>query len=248
MVSFDGPGWLFSLCPQAGEGGGCFVPTHRPVHSHVAKGKAAEPGRAAEEAGRRARKRLRLYCGANRLNRLGTLTYAGEGCHDTAQVRADIGDFFRALRSGLGGEPLAYAWVPEWHHTDHGLHVHFAVGKYVPRRLIDQAWGRGFVHIKLLGDLPVGSGPLAEARRAAGYLSKYVSKTFTDPESRVLGLHRYDVAQGFAPQILTLRGRSSDDVVRQASDLLGAQASRRWSSADTEGWSGPPAIWAQWAG
>ncbi len=44
--------------------------------------------------------------------------------------------------------------------------------------MIERAWGHGFVHIKLLSDLPVGSTSLPEARRAAGYLSKYVSKSF----------------------------------------------------------------------
>ena len=57
-------------------------------------------------------------------------------------------------------------WVPEWHHTDHGLHVHFAVGRFVPQSKIRQTWGRGYVGIKLLGDLPVGSGTVDEARVA----------------------------------------------------------------------------------
>ena len=242
------PGWSLSLYPRAGEGGGCFVSWHRPVHAFVPRGAARDPQRAAQEAGRRARGRLRRYCAENRLNRLGTLTYAGEGCHDPRAVRADVGAFFRALRTGLGGEPLAYVWVPEWHKTGHGLHVHFAVGRYVPRSLIVSAWGHGFVHIKLLGDLPVGSGALAEARKAAGYLSKYVTKTFTDPATRVLGLHRYDVAQGFQPEPLRLYGRTADAVVDQAVDVLGCEPAVRWSSAQVEDWPGAPAIWVQWAG
>ena len=39
---------------------------------------------------------------------------------------------------------------------------------------------RGRVHIKLIGDLPVGSGALEEARMAARYLAKYVSKNVGD--------------------------------------------------------------------
>ena len=70
---------------------------------------------------------------ANRLNRLGTLTYRGAGNHDPMLLRRHVGEFFRALRSSLGGDPLPYVWVPEWHKTDHGLHVHFAVGRYIPR-------------------------------------------------------------------------------------------------------------------
>ncbi|HEX3004527.1 MAG TPA: hypothetical protein VHO27_09955 [Angustibacter sp.] len=95
-----------------------------------------------------------------------------------------MGAFFRNLRSGLGCDRLAYVWVPELHKDGTHFHVHFAVGQYVPRGLISAAWGRGFVHIKLLGDLPVGSTSLGEARVAARYLSKYVTKTFSEVASR----------------------------------------------------------------
>lgn len=111
--------------------------------------------------------------------------------------------------------------------------------------MILYAWGHGFVHIKLLGDLPVGSGSLAEARKAAGYLSKYVWKSFTDSESRVFGLHRYDVAQGSSRR-LSLSGISPADVLGQASEYLNAPPVTEWSSASVEDWMGAPEIWAQW--
>jgi hypothetical protein len=238
--------WAFSLYPDAGEGGGSYQPALRRVPEYVARGAAADPKRAAEEAGRRARATLRRYCAANRLNRLGTLTYRGAGCHEPLAVREHLGEFFRSLRSGVGGDPLAYVWVPEWHKSGHGLHAHFAVGQYIKRKLIDEAWGRGFVHIKLLGNLPVGSGSLSEARAAAGYLSKYVAKTFSDPDARVLGLHRYDVAQGFKPRPVALAGPTAGDVLEQASSVFGSAPSAEWSSSSVEDWQGPPAIWAQW--
>jgi hypothetical protein len=68
---------------------------------------------------------VRRYCAGNLLNRLGTLTYAGTGCHDAAQLRVHLGDFFRSLRTALGGRSLPlggrslpYVWVPEWHKTE----------------------------------------------------------------------------------------------------------------------------------
>ncbi|MDQ3610678.1 MAG: hypothetical protein M4D85_03550 [Actinomycetota bacterium] len=116
-----------------------------------------------------------------------------------------VAEFFRDLRSGLGGRPLPYVWVPELHKDGVHFHVHFAVGWYIRRGLIEQAWGRGWVNIKLLSDLPVGATSWHEARRAAGYLSKYVSKTFgTD----LRGLHRYEVAHGFQPAVTRLAGRT----------------------------------------
>ena len=239
-------GWSFTLCPAAGEGGGSFKRSARRIPEYVARGDARDPERAAVEAGRRARSKLRRYCAANRLNRLGTLTYAGSGNHDPALFREHIGEFFRAVREGQGGEPFPYAWVPEWHKSGHGLHAHFAVGKYVKKRLIDASWGRGFTHIKLIGDLPVGSGALSESRVAATYLSKYVSKTFADPEARELGLHRYDVGQGFQPEVVRFAGISSDAVIQEASELMGADPVTRWASSETPDWQGAPAIWAQW--
>ena len=239
-------GWSFALYPDAGEGGGSFRSSVRRVPDYVARGAAKDPERAAAEAGRRARAKLRRDCAANGLNRLGTLPYRGAGCHDPSVVRDHLADFFRALRVELGGAALPYVWVPEWHKSGHGLHAHFAVGRFVRRSLIERAWGHGFVHIKLLGDLPVGSSTLSEARVAAGYLSKYVAKTFTDPSARVLGLHRYDVAQGFQPRGVSLSGRTAEDVLAQASGVFGDAPSAEWSSSSVEDWQGPPAIWAQW--
>jgi hypothetical protein len=239
-------GWRFSLYPDAGEGGGSFQSGLRRVPKYVSAGFALDPERAAAEAGRRARATVRRYCAANRLNRLGTLTYRGKGCHDPAAVRLHLGEFFRSLRTAVGGKPLPYVWVPEWHKSGHGLHAHFAVGQFIKRQYIEQAWGHGFVHIKLLGDLPVGAGSLSEARVAAGYLSKYVAKTFMDPDARVLGLHRYDVSQGFKPRPVAISGATAEDVLAQASAAFGSEPSAEWSSDSLADWQAPPAIWAQW--
>jgi hypothetical protein len=107
-------------------------------------------------ATRRARTRVRRYCAANRLNRLATLTYRGEGCHERQRLSGDVGGFFRRLRQGIGGAAFPYLWTGEWHKRGHGLHVHFAVGRFVPRTKIEDAWPHGFVHIKLLGDPAAG--------------------------------------------------------------------------------------------
>ncbi|GIG40495.1 hypothetical protein Cph01nite_22570 [Cellulomonas phragmiteti] len=96
------------MYPDAAEGGGSVLSSSRRLAAYVAPGAAANPSRAAREAGSRARKKLRRYCAANRLNRLGTLTYRGDGCHDPRAVRELVGEFFRALRAGLGSERLAY--------------------------------------------------------------------------------------------------------------------------------------------
>ena len=104
-------GWVLSLCEAAGEAGGSFRSSRRPSREGMVFGPSEDPARSAAEAARRARGKVRRYCAANRLNRLGTLTYRGEGCHDTDQLVTDVGVFFRRLRRELGGKPFAYVWV-----------------------------------------------------------------------------------------------------------------------------------------
>ena len=68
--------WAFSLYPEAAEGGGCLSVRRR---RSAASGRPPNVERAQEEAARRARAKVRRYAAANRLNRLGTLTYRGRG-------------------------------------------------------------------------------------------------------------------------------------------------------------------------
>lgn len=241
-------GWRLTLYPDAGEAGGCFVSSVRPARWWVPGMAAQDPERSRAEAARRARAKVRRYAAANRLTRLGTLTYAGAGCHDPKQVRLDVGLFFRRLRLGLGGKSMPYVWVPEWHKSGHGLHVHFAVGQYIRRSVIDQAWGHGFVHIKLLGEVSHTASSLGYARAAAGYVSKYVTKDFEPSDAvRWAGLHRYEVGQGFQPRTMALIDTSSDGCRDQATERMGGVLPAvSWSSSEVEGWKGPPAVWFAW--
>ncbi len=243
LVSRSQARWSFVLYPEAAEGGGSFrsTSTDRPGGASL----ATDPERTAADAARRARGKVRRYCAANRLNRLGTLTYAGTGNHDPVALRADLGEFFRRLR-GAVGEHYPYLWVPEWHAGGHGLHAHFAVGRWVAYGDIKRAWGRGFVHIKLLGDLPVGSGTLGEARLAARYLAKYLGKDLAGG-GQPSGLHRYEVAQGFQPRGVAIDGTSAEEVIGWAETFMGAAPERIWRSSDEATWDGPPALWASWA-
>ena len=235
------PHWTLSLYPDAGEAGGCLVAPRR--EGGVIS--AGDPERSVVEANRRARGKVRRYCAANRLNRFITLTYA-ESCRDADRFRKDIARFFKDLRASLGEETMPYLWVPEWHPGGHGLHGHAGVARYIPRSELVGAWGHGFVHIKLIGDLPVGSGTLEEARRCGLYLGKYVGKSLD--QNRRAGLHRYEVAQGFQPRVVKFEGRSIAAVIRKASDVMGRAPSEVWRSDDQEGWDGPPVCSVRWTG
>lgn len=240
--------WVLNLYPTAGEASGCFVAVGQRRGRGV-RGAAADPDRAVLEAGRRARGAVRRYAAANGLTRFGTLTYRGEGCFDQRALRRDLGEFFRTVRAELGGGPIPYLWVPEWHKA-HGLHAHFALDRFAHQRMLTEAWGRGHVSIKRLSGAPSGSQGWQGARIAAGYLSKYLTKTFDDVEEdkkRLVGLHRYDRAQGFDPPVIRLRGTSMAELLGQAREVMGGGWSRDWFSNDAEDWQGPPAYWFQWA-
>lgn len=235
--------WVVGLYPDAAEASGTFQASRRRPPPIRGRGELVrDPARSAEEAARRAGTTIRRYAAANRLNRLGTLTYA-ESCRDQRQLRQDVGEFFRELRSEVG-EPIPYLWVPEWHPGGHGLHVHFAVGRYIRHSTIKAAWGRGIVHIKLLGDVPIGAGRLGEARMAARYLAKYVRKGLD--RGHEFGLHRYECAQGFQPAVERIVARSSDEALEHASHRMGRWPELIWRSRDAERWYGPPAVWAWW--
>jgi hypothetical protein len=230
--------WQVVLYPDAGEAGAVF---HSARTTKRGGGPEADPDDAARVATRRAKSKVRRYCASNRLTRFGTLTHAGEGCWDPLELRREMALFFRRLRTEVG-KPYPYVWVGEWHKS-HGLHAHYAMGRFVRRRAIDEAWGRGYIKIKLHGDLPYASTALVEARHTARYLSKYMTKSV---EEVAAGLHRYEVGQGFQPTSAGFKGRSSGEVLGWAADQMGGSPDFVKPSSEWEHYLGPPAVFASW--
>jgi hypothetical protein len=230
--------WQLVLYPGAGEASAVF---HSARSNQRGQGPGTDPEDAARVATRRARTKSRRYCAHNGLTRFGTLTHAGTGCWDPLELRVEMATFFRRLRAHIGRR-FPYIWVGEWHKS-HGLHAHYAIGRYVRREAIVGAWGRGFITIKLHGDLPLGSSGLAESRHTARYLSKYMTKSV---EEVAAGLHRYEVGQGFQPATVSFRGRSSDEVLRWAATEMGRTAEFVKPSAEWNQYLGPPAVFASW--
>ncbi len=245
----SGVGWTLSVYPDAREASGRFVATIDTWAGRRGEpGEAVDPIRSSKVAASRARTKVRRYCVANRTNRFWTLTYEGEGCHDPVVLRADLAQFFRGLRDELGGKPFPYVWVPEWHKTDHGLHAHFVVSRYINRKLIKAVWqrvpGHGFEKGKLIGDLGVGAGRVEEARIAARYIAKYMNKDVD--VKHVLGLHRYDVAQGFQPKKITVHGPQLLEAIEKAAEAMGGYPARVSHSAQWPDWTGPSAVALSW--
>ena len=99
------------------------------------------------------------------------------------------------------------------------------------------------MHIKLLGDAPVGSGTLGEARIGARYLGKYLTKGGADTPG---GLHRYEVAEGFQPRAVPLVAATADGALARASERMGQRPARVWRSSEVAEWPWAGAVWAQW--
>ena len=252
QVVGDGPvvGWNLTVYPEAREAAGSFRHTIDTWEGRRGEpGESRNPERSSQIAAGRARTKVRRYCVANATNRFWTLTYEGLGCHDPAVLRSDLARFFRGLRTERGGKRFPYVWVPEWHKTDHGLHAHFVCDRYIHRSVIEEVWqrtpGHGFVKGKLIGQLGVGSSRADEARIAAGYISKYMDKDFD--EKRVLGLHRYDLAQKFQPRQVVVPGPGLEQAIERAADLMGAYPSRVTNSDEWPDWAGPTAVAMSWS-
>ena len=79
--------------------------------------------------------------------------------------------------------------VPEWGTKTKRPHLQFAIGRYVPKDVLERLWGLGYVDIRARRPTPNGErmGAREQARRAAAYVSKYVTKSYTEsglPEDR----------------------------------------------------------------
>ena len=162
--------------------------TRRPPRGAAASGRrcgghrrAAERPTLSGRAGgaRRARAKIRRYCAAQPAQPPRDADLRGEGCYDP-RLRADVAGFFRGLRGELGGGRCRTCGCRSGIQAGTGCTC-TSRSAATSQRLIEQAWGRGLVHIKLIGDLPVGSGALEEARLAASYLARYVGARTRGP-------------------------------------------------------------------
>ena len=205
-----------------------------PVPSPGAPGPDSTDG---ERAARRAKGRVRRYGVSNRLTRLVTLTCADQ-THDPRRMRGRLSEFQRQLRERH--PDLAYLRAVERHESG-ALHAHYGVSKFVDYRELRKLWRHGFVDVR---KIRTKRGGREDARAAARYLSKYVTK---DPVREGLGGHRYEVRQGFQPRAVLLWADSQ--VGAESAGILemgGEVPAYAWSSSGTPEWNGPPASFLSW--
>lgn len=203
------------------------------------------PGEAnAERSARRARTRLRRYSVANRLRYLWVLTLAPDDCShypcqhvtDLRLVKRQVASFVkRGLRAELGYD-AAYAVGYERHRSG-AWHINLLVSRRLPHRSVEVAWWRGNVWVERFRSRP-GESMRDSARRAAAYVAKYVSKEF---DGAAPGVHRYEVAQGFAVRVVRVFALSASGVIEACES--GREVYRFDAPAPEHG-RGPPIVWA----
>jgi len=210
------------------------VTSHRKCDRSRKPGGAKDPERTAEVALRRARKIIRQFAKEFRLRYMWTLTYAGTGEFDIEQVRRHVERLIKALVNEQG-ERFPYVWVPELHPGGHGIHIHMAVPFYIEHEKLMKLWGRGIVDLR--DKKPKGAAAAFGGQVAGGYLSKYLGKAF---DETAFGKHRYERAQGFDITSYRVRRYDMADGVEYAMQIFGCSPVFQWSSADQDGWTGPP--------
>lgn len=169
----------------------------------------------AARCARRARARIQRYALHNGLNRLITLTYGGDRCTDRAEAMADGAAFVRRLKArGFSGP---YVMVPELHADGIHYHLHFAFGRFIPKPVLAEIWGKGFVDVRQLRARKQG---LKAETLAALYVAKYVAKSYGEGELAP-GVHRYEVAEGFQPPEVLIEADTFDEFVGRCSAIFG---------------------------
>jgi hypothetical protein len=202
----------------------------------------------------RAAARSRRYFVQNQLRYMWVLTFAREH-HVRGEVMGLVSEFARDLRSRLGVTKMPYWYSPELHPGGHGWHVNFFINVRVSHDLFASEWGEGYVWVTDFADSlrgpkgePLGlcRTPREGLRRAAQYGCKYSQKDWS-PEHVGHRNHRYEVAQGFTPQVekvWTNGPREAERIISQVVPESDRVSLSSWDSQDDENWNGPRArIW-----
>jgi hypothetical protein len=230
----------------------------------------------ATRAVRRARSEVRRYNRHNGLLQMVTFTFRGDVPEFDSLSRC-VENFWKRFKRATGREDIGpYLWVPEWGKMTGRLHVHMAVNWWhdlncvevcsecdrfgvlerFNREIISEAlcvgclWGLGFVGRPLDNDGELVNND--DGRGLSKYLSKYMAKDLGGGVR--LGGQRYRVAQGYAPESVTLRSVGPVEGLFDAlgvladSVSLGGLMPEIFVPSDSSDWCGPPVVVLDWKG
>jgi hypothetical protein len=108
--------------------------------------------------------------------------------------------------------------------------------------VLEAAHPFGFVDVRMFGNRGRGKG--AGVRGAAGYVAKYVGKSYEDG---LEGRHRYEVAQGHQPEAVRIEASTMGEWAGHAIGVMGGEVPATQWRSDSE-WRGPPALLLGWEG
>jgi hypothetical protein len=223
------------IYPRAGEAVVSCMTRPRPADRSRKVEGAKDPHRCQQQAGRRAASTVRRYAAEHGLRYMITLTYGGGGERELRKVHRDVEKLIAKMVKDRNGRRFPYLWVPEYHADEQRFHVHLAVPFFCKHSKMMKTWSRGLVwctDMKRPGECGI-----VGHRRAARYLSKYVTKTF---DHSVFGRHRYERAQGFEPHSYQVAAYDLRDGEEYAEAAFRSRAAFTWRSSDVDDWQGPP--------
>lgn len=187
----------------------------------------------------RARSKFRRYFKRNRLRKMWVLTYEDQTV-DRRQVKSDVNELMVKWRAFRGGEAFPYAYVLEYFESGF-LHVHVAVPLgFMDKHTLQKLWGHGVVWFEDR-KAPKGTSARKQSEILAGYLAKYLDKSFTD-DAREFGEHRYEVAQGFDPEQVRRSFPTLEAARVFLAEYEGESFKLCWQSSDKDEWEGRP-VW-----
>jgi hypothetical protein len=200
---------------------------------------------------------VRRWCVQNKVDRGLTLTCRpDEMVYDIHSAWALIDTFRRNLRE-VGMDCVLL--VPEL--CENGqYHFHGAIPGWLTHKVLERAWGHGWVLIKK-PTVHRSVSARDRSRIIAGYLSKYLGKDFgavpaTGATATVPGTarkssptdfngKRYSTSRGTAVRKSSSRCSSMFEAYRSACEALNCQELVMvWTSAESQDWTGPPtSLW-----
>lgn len=194
--------------------------------------KEPDPERSASESARRAAARIRVLAKANKITRLGTMTFAqGIAWEDRESVIRALMLFRKRLARRF--PRLRWLWVLEMHPGGHGWHVHIGFDRFVPKAVLAEAWGVGFVDIRMLRS---GTGRKLEPSKVAAYLAKYVAKEAN--EDHMAGKRRFSASANCVDTVVEVEFSTLTEFIAFVrSKWIPGWC---WSSNDSDDWRGPP--------
>ncbi len=252
-------GWMFTYWPECSEASLCIVTSGSARRNGSRHGLGKSDEAAAffwDMANGRAATRSRRYFVVNQLRYMWVLTFA-ESHTNRREVMAEVADFARRLKTLHGGERFPYWYSPELHPGGHGWHVNFFIPFWADHAAVAALWENGFVWVTDFASSmkgpkgePLGlcRTPREGLRRAAHYGCKYSQKDWS-PEHVGAKNHRYEVAQGFAPQKISGWVPGPDRAEQLVAELVpeGEWTNvARWDSNDEAEWNRPPVRTWRW--